>query len=153
MGSAQTKTVPELKRFWRDMIKDEAKRNGVAFRDDENPAIALKNLINDLYDRALEEQRKGAAEHGSDANESKDEGQVVVLIDEYDKPLLQSLDDEPLREDYRATLQAVYGNLKTCDRYIRFAMLTGVTRFSKLSVFSGLNNLSVYSILATQLYI
>ena len=67
--------------------------------------------------------------------------QVVILIDEYDKPLLQSLDDEPLREDYRATLQAVYGNLKTCDKYIRFAMLTGVTRFSKLSVFSGLNNL------------
>ncbi len=75
-------------------------------------------------------------------------GRVVILIDEYDKPLLQSLDKEPLREDYRATLQAVYGNLKTCDKYIRFAMLTGVTRFSKLSVFSGLNNLKDISMFA-----
>ena len=73
MGSAQTKTVPELKRFWRDMLKDEAKRNGVEFRDDENPAIAFKNLINDLYDRALEEDRKSAAAHGSDGDESKGE--------------------------------------------------------------------------------
>ena len=48
MGSAQTRTVPELERFWRDMLKDEAKRNGVEFRDDENPAVAFKNLINDL---------------------------------------------------------------------------------------------------------
>ena len=53
MGSAQTETVQELERFWRDMLKDEAKRNGVKFRDDENPAIAFKNLINDLYDLAM----------------------------------------------------------------------------------------------------
>ena len=87
MGSAQTRTVPELERFWRDMLKDEAKRNGVEFRDDENPAVAFKNLINDLYDRALSAKRKTTAKKGV-VGASLDEGQVVVLIDEYDKPLL-----------------------------------------------------------------
>ncbi len=67
--------------------------------------------------------------------------QVVILIDEYDKPLLESMDNEPLREMYRATLRAFYFNLKSRDSFIKFAMLTGVTRFSKLSIFSDLNNL------------
>ena len=66
---------------------------------------------------------------------------MVILIDEYDKPLLEAMEDERLQEAYRATLRAVYGSLKTCDGSIRFAMLTGVTHFSKVSVFSGLNNL------------
>ena len=145
MGSAQTKTVPELKRFWRDMIKDEAKRNGVAFRDDENPAIALKNLINDLYDRALEAQRKGAAEHGSDANESKDEGQVVVLIDEYDKPLLGHL-MTPQVTEFKDALKAFYSVLKTLEGKQRFLFITGVSKFSKVSIFSDLNNLKDYTL-------
>ena len=67
--------------------------------------------------------------------------QVVILIDEYDKPLLEAIGNEPLREMYCSTLRGVYGNLKTCDAGIRFAMLTGVTKFSKLSIFSDLNNL------------
>ena len=148
MGSAQTTTVPELKRFWRDMIKDEAKRNGVAFRDDENPAIALKNLINDLYDRALEEQRKVAAEHGSNANESKDEGQVVVLIDEYDKPLLGHLMTSQVTE-FKEALKAFYSVLKTLEGKQRFLFITGVSKFSKVSIFSDLNNLKDYTLNAT----
>lgn len=66
---------------------------------------------------------------------------VAVLIDEYDKPLLQAIGNEPLQQEYRNTLKAFYGVLKSCDRYIRFAMLTGVTKFGKVSVFSDLNNL------------
>ena len=66
---------------------------------------------------------------------------VVVLIDEYDKPLLQAIGNEALQDDYRNTLKAFYGVLKSCDRYLRFALLTGVTKFSKVSVFSDLNNL------------
>lgn len=66
---------------------------------------------------------------------------VVVLIDEYDKPMLQAIGDEALMTAYRNTLKAFYGALKSCDRYIRFALLTGVTKFSKVSVFSDLNNL------------
>ena len=66
---------------------------------------------------------------------------VVVLVDEYDKPMLQAIGNEPLLTDYRNTLKAFYGVLKSCDKYLRFALLTGVTKFSKVSVFSDLNNL------------
>ena len=67
--------------------------------------------------------------------------QVVILVDEYDKPLLSVIGNEELTEQYRSTLKAFYSNLKTQDRYIKFAMLTGVARFSKVSIFSDLNNL------------
>ena len=66
---------------------------------------------------------------------------VVILIDEYDKPMLQAIGNEALLTDYRNTLKAFYGVMKSCDRYIKFALLTGVTKFSKVSVFSDLNNL------------
>ena len=67
---------------------------------------------------------------------------VVILVDEYDKPMLQAIGNEALQDEYRNTLQSFYGALKTCDGYIRFAMLTGVTKFGKLSVFSSLNSLN-----------
>ena len=66
---------------------------------------------------------------------------VVVLIDEYDKPLLQALLDAPLLEEYRRTLKAFYGVLKSADRYLRFVFLTGVTKVAQVSVFSDLNQL------------
>lgn len=66
---------------------------------------------------------------------------VVVLIDEYDKPLLQAILDEPLLTEYRRTLKAFYGVLKSADRYLRFVFLTGVTKFAQVSVFSDLNQL------------
>lgn len=66
---------------------------------------------------------------------------VVILIDEYDKPMLQAITKPELQTEFRNTLKAFYGALKSCDAYIRFAMLTGVTKFSKMSVFSDLNNL------------
>ena len=68
--------------------------------------------------------------------------QVVILVDEYDKPLLQTMGvNEALNEQYRNELKAFYSVIKTCDEYIRFAFLTGVTKFSKISIFSDLNNL------------
>ena len=68
--------------------------------------------------------------------------QAVILVDEYDKPLLQTMGvNETLNEQYRNTLKAFYSVIKTCDQYIRFAFLTGVTKFSKVSIFSDLNNL------------
>ncbi|MDD2952748.1 MAG: AAA family ATPase, partial [Parabacteroides sp.] len=66
---------------------------------------------------------------------------VVILVDEYDKPLLQAIGNAELQEAYRAILKAFYGVLKTMDGYIRLALLTGVTKFGKVSVFSDLNNL------------
>ena len=73
---------------------------------------------------------------------------VVILVDEYDKPLLQSIGNETLQDRFRNTLKAFYGALKSCDRYIRFAFLTGVTKFGKISVFSDLNNLRDLSMLS-----
>lgn len=67
---------------------------------------------------------------------------VVVLVDEYDKPLLQTLCNDDLLEDYRNTLKAFYGVLKSSDRYLRFVFLTGVTKFAQVSVFSDLNQLN-----------
>ena len=72
--------------------------------------------------------------------------QVVILIDEYDKPLLQAIGNEVLQTEYRNTLKAFYGVLKSCDAHIKFAFLTGVTKFGKVSVFSDLNNLIDISI-------
>lgn len=67
---------------------------------------------------------------------------VVVLVDEYDKPLLQAIHNEELLESYRVMLKAFYGVLKSNDRYLRFVFLTGVTKFSQVSVFSDLNQLN-----------
>ena len=74
--------------------------------------------------------------------------QVVILVDEYDKPLLKTMGiNEALNEEFRNTLKAFYSVTKTCDQYIRFAFLTGVTKFSKVSIFSDLNNLQDISML------
>jgi hypothetical protein len=64
------------------------------------------------------------------------------LVDEYDKPLLQAINNLELLDDYRQTLKAFYGVLKSADRYLRFVFLTGVTKFSQVSVFSDLNQLN-----------
>ena len=71
---------------------------------------------------------------------------AVILVDEYDKPLLQAIDDKFLQDEYRSILKSFYGNLKTCDEFIQFAFLTGVTKFGKVSVFSDLNHLTDISL-------
>ncbi len=126
MGSAQTDTVPRLERFWRSMLADECARNKIAFRDDENPAVAFKNVLNDL-----------AAE--------SDDGQAVVLIDEYDKPLLGHL-MTPKVTEFKNALKAFYSVLKTLESRQRFTFITGVSKFSKVSIFSDLNNLKDYTL-------
>ena len=66
---------------------------------------------------------------------------VAILIDEYDKPMLQAIGDQKRQDSFRSTLKAFYGALKSEDGHIKFALLTGVTKFGKVSVFSDLNNL------------
>ena len=66
---------------------------------------------------------------------------VVILIDEYDKPLLNTIENPQLQDDFRSILKPFYGVLKTMDQNIRFAMITGVARFGKESIFSDLNNI------------
>ena len=112
-------------------------------------ADALPGILNEylekweaLYgdakkDRVLEERFSYVIEQAF----VKTGKRVVILVDEYDKPMLQAIGKPELQEAYRNTLKAFYGALKSGDQYIRFAMLTGVTKFGKVSVFSDLNNL------------
>ena len=122
MGSAQTETVPELHRKWRHMLEDECARNKIPFRDDENPATAFENVINDL------------------AAVSED-GLMALLVDEYDKPLLGHL-MKPDVTKFRDALKMFYSVIKTLEKKQRFAFITGVSKFSKVSIFSDLNNLN-----------
>jgi hypothetical protein len=66
---------------------------------------------------------------------------VVVIIDEYDKPLLNTIDNSELHKEIRSALKAFYGVLKSADEHLRFVLLTGVTKFAQVSVFSDLNHL------------
>ena len=66
---------------------------------------------------------------------------VVILIDEYDNPIISTMHDPERSEAHRQLLKSIYVNIKDLDQYIRFTMLTGVSRFSKMTIFSGLNNL------------
>ncbi len=129
MGSAQTTTIPELYRRWRAILANECSRNGIPFRDDENPATAFENVINDLAAKS-------------------DDGQMVVLIDEYDKPILNHL-MKPEVTEFRDALKAFYSVVKTGERKQRFTFITGVSKFSKVSIFSDLNNLNDWTMDAT----
>ena len=126
--------------------------NAREYKDESSLAAELNRHLegwerqygNDYKDRAAEERffqviRCAYEQTGR---------QVVILVDEYDKPLLQAIGNKELQESYRSMLKAFYGVLKTCDRYIRFAFLTGVTKFGKVSVFSDLNNLEDITMLA-----
>ena len=103
----------------------------------------LESLINRirLFLSPLEKQYAIASTEGGLAQRfeailkwiyEKTQKQVVILIGEYDKPLLQTASaNETLNGQYRNTLKVFYSVIKTCDQYIRFAFLTGVTKFSK----------------------
>lgn len=67
---------------------------------------------------------------------------VVILIDEYEKPIIDNIDNPELMEQFRRELQGFYSVIKGKDNAIRFAFLTGVTKLGKMSIFSGLNNLN-----------
>ena len=110
---------------------------------------SLYNVLND-YLSAWEDQY-GTRESevtlplrfkGVIARAAEKEGRnVVILVEEYDKPILQTFHDKELQDNYRNELKAFYSVLKTQDRHIKFGFLTGVTKFGKVSVFSDLNNL------------
>ena len=71
---------------------------------------------------------------------------VVILIDEYDKPILDNITNKKLSKEIRDRLKNIYSVIKDSDQYVKFAFLTGVSNFSKVSLFSGLNNLEDISL-------
>ena len=101
-------------------VDDMERRHKVTPRHD-TPAERLRHLIGKLHQSAGE--------------------RVVVLVDEYDKPILDALAKPEVARANRDFLSGLYAVIKDCDAHIRFTLLTGVSKFSKVNLFSGLNNL------------
>jgi len=119
MGSCQAGSADELRRMLTYLLDDQAAANGVSLtRQGEGPRF--RELIDAL------------AAH---------DGKVVILVDEYDKPLLGQLGQPGVRE-IQTVLKAFYGVIKTTEAAQRFVLVTGVSKFSKVSIFSDLNNLT-----------
>ena len=126
LASAKMGTVEDLHVQLRIQLERNEKRHGI-HTDITNISERFQNLVTSLYEKT-----------GT---------QVVVLIDEYDAPMLTVLHDSERLERMRTELQAFYSPLKDLDPYLRFVFITGITKFSQLSIFSQLNNLNNISML------
>ena len=82
-----------------------------------------------------------------EALSTKQNSPVVLLVDEYEKPILDTIHNEELQERHRQILNGFYGGIKKADRYLKFVFMTGVTKIGKLSVFSALNNITDISLM------
>lgn len=138
--------ISELEKEWRQYPVLHIDLNTALYTTPEALTELLSSLLSD-WEQVFKIEKTGNDTSNrfrnviTKAAQQSPEGKVVILIDEYDKPLLETIGKPELQEEYRQILKAFYSNIKSCDEYIRFAMLTGVTKFSHLSVFSGLNNL------------
>ena len=115
------KSVGDLKKDIMYILKDNQERLDVSCADLSDTGNCFNELIKLTYNKYNEK--------------------VVILVDEYDRPLLDNIDDTETANDIREIIKDLYSQIKDNDRYIRFAFLTGVSKFSKVSIFSGLNNL------------
>ena len=111
----------QLERYLLQILEQNEQRFGVVF-DSPDPNIRLINLIQAAYEKTGK--------------------QVVVLIDEYDAPLLDVAHETESLDALRNVMRNFYSPLKGCERMLRFVFLTGITKFSQLSIFSELNNIS-----------
>ena len=102
-------------------LQDHADFYGVNLKSYDDYGLAFQDLINQLYE--MHQQR------------------VVLLVDEYDKPILDVITNAEQAVTNREILKGLYTIIKDCDPYLQFVLLTGVSKFSKVSLFSGLNNL------------
>ncbi len=121
-GTGSFKNVEQLNASILFQIRETHEKLGLPPLSDTLPSLALRKLIKLAFDAY--------------------KTTVVVLIDEYDKPILDALPDTELSALMRAELRGFYGNLKDADEFLRFVFLTGVSKFSKAGVFSGLNQLN-----------
>ena len=125
MSTCAADDAQELKGLLRSMLRREAVRLGLPQPEGATPGDAFLQFCTDLAANT-----KG--------------GKFVLLVDEYDKPLLGHL-GKPDVNDIRDELKAFYSVIKTCEGLQRFAFMTGVSKFSKVSIFSDLNNLNEFS--------
>ena len=128
MGSMQARNVDEFRAILSDQLSDCASELGVDGLSGSSPVVLFKRLIDAL------------------AAKSPD-GRMVLLVDEYDKPLLGHL-MKPDVTEFRDELKAFYSVIKTLELKQRFTFITGVSKFSKVSIFSDLNNLKDWTMLA-----
>ena len=126
MASGKHLEKEQLQRYLLSILKNNEIRFGIE-EDAIDPNIRLANLIRAVY------QKTGK--------------QVVVLIDEYDAPLLDVVHETAKLEELRNIMRNFYSPLKDYEPYLRFVFLTGITKFSQLSIFSELNNISNVSML------
>jgi hypothetical protein len=138
--------------FWIDASDYDFKRYPVVRLDmslvDSNADILERSIMNRLAEIAQAESLDISGDSPMDvlirllnALNAKYGEKVVVLVDEYDKPILDHIGDAVAAEANRAVLSSFYGVMKGMDRVLRFVFITGVTKFTKTSIFSGLNNL------------
>ena len=143
--------IEQLEKDWKEYPILHIDLNSRRYENAESLRLELNKYLeiwerrygDEFKDRALEERFFQIIAKAYEKTGQR----VVILVDEYDKPMLQAIGDEALQDEYRNTLKAFYSVLKTQDRYIKFAFLTGVTKFGKVSVFSDLNNLEDISML------
>ena len=121
MSGGKNLSRDSLIKYILDILKDNERRMDIDPEGGEEPNIRMKNLISNVY--------------------RKTGKQVVVLIDEYDAPLLDVMHEENSLKAIRDTVQTFYKPLKAAGEYLRFVFLTGITKFSQLSIFSALNNI------------
>ena len=142
--------VEQLEKKWEEYPVLHLDLNAEKYDSPDRLDAILSNQLTQweaIYGRGEDETTLSSRFLGVIRRASEQAGRgVVVLVDEYDKPLLQAIQNEPLLDSYRSTLKAFYGVLKSADRYLRFAFLTGVTKFSQVSVFSDLNQLNDISL-------
>ncbi len=126
------------------VIKIDFTGGTISSKDDlDNKLNAVFNGLARTHQLCYEE--KG---HANKLNEliikmsEKYQSRMVVLVDEYDKPLLDNLENTPIAEEIRTELKSLYSALKEQDANLQFIFLTGVSKFSKVNIFSGINNLT-----------
>ena len=127
LASGKHMEKEQLERYLLYILEENEKRFGV-IADSKDPNVRLKNLISTVYDKTGKK--------------------VVILIDEYDAPLLDVVHEKETLPVLRNVMRNFYSPLKDCDPYLQFVFLTGITKFSQLSIFSELNNLKNISMLS-----